>query len=137
VKRSRSIVGTAVVVKDAFVVDRDDVAALPPAHAIVVGHEAAFGELGVAQVPEGPRTCDHQLCPRRVFVERFEPYLDTGLEPAHRDAPGSDRIVGPDLEAGDAAAFRGCVAGSDHSTPTDQRWLWREARLHDPDGNVL
>ena len=23
------------------------------------------------------------------------------------------------------------------SPPTDQRWLWREARLHDPDGNVL
>jgi predicted enzyme related to lactoylglutathione lyase len=23
------------------------------------------------------------------------------------------------------------------SSPTDQRWLWREARLHDPDGNVL
>ncbi|MBT8131221.1 MAG: VOC family protein [Gammaproteobacteria bacterium] len=21
--------------------------------------------------------------------------------------------------------------------PTDQRWLWREARLHDPDGNPL
>ncbi|MDH3588896.1 MAG: VOC family protein [Gammaproteobacteria bacterium] len=23
------------------------------------------------------------------------------------------------------------------SQPTDQRWLWREARLHDPDGNLL
>ena len=23
------------------------------------------------------------------------------------------------------------------SLPTDQRWLWREARLHDPSGNVL
>ena len=21
--------------------------------------------------------------------------------------------------------------------PTDERWLWREARLRDPDGNVL
>jgi catechol 2,3-dioxygenase-like lactoylglutathione lyase family enzyme len=29
---------------------------------------------------------------------------------------------------------RGIVFDSD---PVDQRWLWREARLRDPDGNVL
>ncbi len=29
---------------------------------------------------------------------------------------------------------RGIVFDSD---PEDQRWLWREARLHDPDGNTL
>lgn len=29
---------------------------------------------------------------------------------------------------------RGILFDSD---PEDQRWLWREARLHDPDGNIL
>jgi catechol 2,3-dioxygenase-like lactoylglutathione lyase family enzyme len=33
-----------------------------------------------------------------------------------------------------ALAARGIVFDS---PPTDQRWLWREARLRDPDGNAL
>lgn len=37
------------------------------------------------------------------------------------------------------ARFENLVADgvSFDSAPTDQRWLWREARLNDPDGNRL
>jgi catechol 2,3-dioxygenase-like lactoylglutathione lyase family enzyme len=52
--------------------------------------------------------------------------------------PSSEFIVYFECEALDAVYERLKAGGiAFEQPPTDQRWLWREAYLRDPDGNVL
>lgn len=72
---------------------------------------------------------------------RFETEAGTTLS-LHRVEPGdaaaSDLVVYFEVDDVDAtvAALRSADINFD-TEPTDQRWLWREARLTDPAGNRL
>lgn len=93
----------------------------------VTDYDAAvdfYTRLGLTQIVAAP--------PRYA---RFEtPSGETfSIHPAKNGAPGT--VVYFEVE--DVDAF---VAGLDlplTSAPADERWLWREARLTDPSGNII
>ena len=72
---------------------------------------------------------------------RFEYPAGESTFPPHRVAetvPDTQVVVYFETPTMDAEVQRLLAAGFEFTQlPRDERWLWREARLNDPDGNVL
>lgn len=93
----------------------------------VVRGAAFYRKLGLRQIVDAP--------PKYV---RFECPGGTTLSLHHAEAVGSGAVVYfecEDLDERVAALKR--VGITFDSDPVDQTWLWREAYLRDPDGNVI
>ena len=96
-----------------------------------VDHSAAFyRRLGFTQIVNSPPT-----------YARFECPLGESTFSLHQVAavPAGARVI-VYFECSDLDARYQKLASSGvvfDSVPTDQPWLWREAYLRDPDGNVL
>ena len=89
---------------------------------------AFYGGLGLRLIVRSPHYARF-VCP--ASDETFSVHLD----PDHR--PGAT-VVYFECDDLDARCERLREAGyAFESGPADQRWLWREARLRDPDGNPI
>lgn len=97
--------------------------------AIDVAESAAFyRRLGFTQIVSTPHYARFE-CPEgdaTFSVHAAEPVVDSGVV-VYFECAELDRTVA-DLRAGGIEFTR---------LPTDERWLWREARLRDPAGNVV
>lgn len=99
-----------------------------------VARAAAFyRSLGLTQIVASP--------PR--YARFTLPAGDSTLSLHHTDAPLTASHVEIGLECASADELDALVARLRHAghtlvhDPIDQTWLWREARILDPDGNVL
>ena len=76
--------------------------------------------------------------PRYVRFECPDGESTLSLEQAPERGPGPCPTVYLECERLDETVRDLAAAGIEFdSSPTDQTWLWREARLHDPAGNPL
>lgn len=96
-----------------------------------VARSAAFyRSLGVLQIVENLPSYARFECP--------DGGATFSLHEAPSPAPGSGFVVYFECTELDATCAALAASGIRFdSMPADQRWLWREARLRDPDGNVI
>ena len=88
-----------------------------------------YKKLGLVQIVESPPRYARFECDGGATFS-----IHTVDEPP--GAPGA--VVYFEIEALDEAVARLQAAGvAFTSLPRDERWLWREARLHDPAGNEI
>ncbi len=96
----------------------------------VVRGSAFYRALGLTQIVASP--------PR--YARFTLPSGDATLSLHHADGPALDHHVEIGLECDDldavVARLRRDGFTLEHD-PVDQTWLWREARLRDPDGNTI
>jgi RimJ/RimL family protein N-acetyltransferase/predicted enzyme related to lactoylglutathione lyase len=91
---------------------------------------AFYRALGLVQIVSSPPDYARFECPAGNAT------LSLHLEPDLATGPGA--VVYFECEDLDERCERLRNAGIEFdSPPTDERWLWREARLRDPDGNRL
>jgi hydroxymethylpyrimidine/phosphomethylpyrimidine kinase len=88
-----------------------------------------FLALGLKLIVDGPPRYARFVCPDRDS--------SLSVEVREHDAPGG-AVVYFECNDLDATVARLKAAGMTFdSGPIDQPWLWREAHLRDPDGNML
>jgi catechol 2,3-dioxygenase-like lactoylglutathione lyase family enzyme len=98
--------------------------------------------VGVSDIPCGRDFYQRLGLELIVSTDHYARFLCPGgatfsIHLAEASAPGGTLVYFEcdDLDAQVAALKAACIAFE--SDPVDQRWLWREARLCDPDGNRL
>jgi catechol 2,3-dioxygenase-like lactoylglutathione lyase family enzyme len=98
--------------------------------------------VGVSDIPRGRDFYQRLGLELIVSTDHYARFLCPGgatfsIHLAEASAPGGTLVYFEcdDLDAQVAALKAACIAFE--SDPVDQRWLWREARLCDPDGNRL